>query len=499
MIKASGIYNAPKVDQIGESQTVLYRFIGLCLLGFIFSTQGMAQVSRFSLAEKRWLVEHQDLRVGVIEMTPPILYFDGSQSKGLVADYLRALGDKLGLQLQIRQFSDQGTLLKALREGDVDVVGALVHSDTASPDLHFSRPYLNLPAALFATEKIADKGLTALEGLEISVVAGSIWEDGIPHLLPSLNVMAFKDLDHALNAVIADRAQAYLGDAASVNHLLATSGSYDGLKEMMRLDLTVDLAMATLFSESVLHSLLQKGLDRLTREDMNDIWYNWKSVEAPVSQGSILVTYIMWGLFLVLWSVILAWSVRLHSQKALAHHRIKTKRSIKRLRRRESLLKQKILTLKNKAKHYRYSAKAMRKQVDFMNEVLPSCSWSWDPSDKTCQWDDEMYHLAGRKRGIFTPDPESILNIVHEQDKQQFAQLFDIDNRDEIRVSYRLLLADGGQRRVLDYSYFVPGDSEGSGKRMGICWDVDIFFRSDGILLPIPDMGGSSIMTKSAE
>jgi ABC-type amino acid transport substrate-binding protein len=499
MITVSGIYNELKADQIGESQTVLYRFIGLCLLSLIFSTQGMAQVSRFSPAEKRWLAERQDLRVGVVEMTPPILYFDGSQTKGLVSDYLRALGDKLGLQLLIRQFSDQGALLKALRKGDVDVIGALVHSDAAPPNLHFSRPYLNLPAALFATDRIADKGLTALDGLEISVVAGSIWEDGIPHLLPTLTVMAFKDLDQALNAVIADRAQAYLGDAASVEHLLATSDSYDDLKEMMRLDLTVDVAMATLFSESVLHSLLQKGLDRLTTADMKDIWHNWKSIEAPVRQGSNLVSYILWGLFLVLWSIILAWAVRLHSQKALAHHRSKTRRSIKRLRRRENLLKQKILTLKNKAKRYRYSAKAMRKQVDFMNEVLPSCSWSWDPSENICQWDDEMYRLAGLNRGGFTPDPVSILNLVHEQDKRKFTQLFDSDNREEMRISYRLLLADGGQRRVLDYSHFVAGDSEDSGKRVGICWNVDDYFSSDGVLLPIPDMGGSSIMTEPAE
>jgi ABC-type amino acid transport substrate-binding protein len=457
----------------------------------------MAQVSRFSPAEKGWLTEHQDLRVGVVEMTPPILYFERSQCKGLAADYLRALADKLGLQLLIRHFSDHAALLKALREGEVDVIGALVHTDSAPPDLHFSRPFLSLPAALFATDKFADKGLTALDGLEVSVVAGSIWEEWIPHVLPSLNVMAFNDLDQALNAVITDRAQAYLGDAASVNHLITGSAGYDGLKEMMRLDLSVDVAMATLFSNSVLHSLLQKGLDRLSKEDMTDIWYNWQGIEAPVKQGGNLVMNILWGLFLGLWSLILAWAVRLHSQKALTHHRMKTKRSIKRLRHRENLLKQKLIGLKHKTKRYRHRAKSLRQQVDFMSEVLPSCSWSWDPSEKACQWDDEMYLMAGQERGAFRPDPASILNLVHPQDKHLIAQLFDSNNRDEMRISYRLLLAGGGERRVLDYSHFVPGDTEDSGKRVGICWNVDDFFNSNLDLMAVSGTGDSSVVMES--
>ncbi|MBT2990978.1 MAG: transporter substrate-binding domain-containing protein [Candidatus Thiodiazotropha sp. (ex Ctena orbiculata)] len=477
---------------------MLYRLLGLCLLGFAVVTQAGTQVARFNPAEKGWLADHQDLRIGVVEMTPPILYFDGSQTKGLVPDYLRSLAEKLGLQLDIVHFDDQEALFAALRSGEVDVMGAALQGETMPADLHCTRPYLSLPAALFATGRIADQGLTALDGLEVSVVAGSIWEDGIPHLLPSLNVMAFNDLGQALRAVLSDRAQAYLGDAASVNHLIATSTGYEGLKEMMRLDMTVDVAMATLYSEPVLQSLLQKGLDRLSTRDMQDIWYNWQGLEAPVKQNSKLLSLTLWGVFILLWSLLIGWVVRKHSQKALAHHRSKTRRSISRLRRRENLLKQKLITLKQKTKRYRIRAKSLRQQVDFLHEVLPSCSWSWDPEEVSCQWDDEMYALAGQERGAFTPDPASILRLAHEQDREQIAQLFEAENRNEIRVSYRLLLADGQLRRVLDYSHYVPGENNGPGRRVGICWDVDIFFNN-GVQLPDSGLAESSLEIESTE
>lgn len=477
---------------------MLHRFLGLCLLGFTLASQAAVQAARFNPAEKEWLAEHKFLRVGVVEMTPPILYFEGSQTKGLAPDYLRALADKLGLQLDIVHYPDQESLLAALRNSELDVIGAAIHTEISPSYLNYSRPYLNLPAALFTTAGIADKDLAALDGLEVSVVAGSVWEDGIPHLLPTLNIMAFNDLRQALRAVLSDRAQAYLGDAASVNYMIANSDGYEGLTEMMRLDLTVDVSLATLFSEPVLQSLLQKGLDRFSTEDMHNIWYNWQGVEAPVKQGSRVVSYIMWGLLLLLWSMLLIWAVRLHSQKALAHHRSKTQRSIRRLRRRESLLKQKLLNLKQKTRRYRLRSKSLRQQIDFLNEVLPSCAWSWDPSEVGCQWDDEMYVMAGQQRGEFTPDPAAILNLVHEKDRGQLARLFDSENRDEIRITYRLLLADGQVRRVLDYSRYVPGDNEGPGRRVGICWDVDNFFGS-GVASPVDGLDESSLEAESLE
>ncbi|MEL0585561.1 MAG: transporter substrate-binding domain-containing protein [Candidatus Thiodiazotropha sp. (ex. Lucinoma kazani)] len=475
---------------------MLHRSLGLCLLGLVLTTQAVAQVSRFSLAEKRWLDDHRHLNIGVVEMTPPILYFESSQLKGLAADYLRALARELGLQLNLIHYPDQPTLLQALREREVDLIGAAVHTSPNSNELHFSRPYLNLPAALFAMGRMADSGLTALDGLEVSVVAGGVWEEGLPHLLPTLNIMAFNNLEQALQAVVDDRAQAFLGNVASVDHLIDTSGHYAGLREMMRLDLTVDVALATLSSEPVLLSLLQKGLDRLGEEDMRDIWFNWQGVEAPVERDSTILSVVMWGLLLVLWSALLVWGVRGQSNKKLQHHRFKTRRSIKRLRRRENLLKQKLMALKHKTKRYRYRTKELRNQIDFMNHVLPTASWSWDPAVNTCRWDDAMFDMAGLERGIFTHSPEAVLNLMDQQDRNKVAKLFDDKFRDEIRITYRILLPDGSEKRLLDYSHYVIDGEDDSGKRVGICWDVDGYFNQIGQHQASTNENASSVAEK---
>ncbi|MES9977853.1 MAG: transporter substrate-binding domain-containing protein, partial [Candidatus Thiodiazotropha sp. 6PLUC5] len=223
---------------------MLLQKLGMGLLGLFLAGQVCAQVSRFNLAEKQWLDDHQNLKVGVVQMTAPVLYFEGGQAMGLAADYLRALSSKTGLNLDIVKYNNSERLEQGLREGEIDLIGAMVHSASSSTDLHFSRPYLNLPAALYGKGKITAQGLADIAGGEIAVLAGSIWEEVLPHYLPGLRAKSFPTLDAALQSVLDGRIQVYLGDAASVDHLLKV-GQFNGLTASQRLDLTLDIALVT--------------------------------------------------------------------------------------------------------------------------------------------------------------------------------------------------------------------------------------------------------------
>ena len=115
--------------------------IALCLF---WAVAVQAQPMRFSPAEKAWLNEHQRLRVGVVAHTPPIMFFsDKDNPQGLVADYMRALAQHLGLQLEITRFADAASLMRALNKGGVDVIGAAVPGDEGQGLLIYTRPYLN--------------------------------------------------------------------------------------------------------------------------------------------------------------------------------------------------------------------------------------------------------------------------------------------------------------------------------------------------------------------
>ncbi|MES9853534.1 MAG: transporter substrate-binding domain-containing protein [Candidatus Thiodiazotropha sp. L084R] len=451
---------------------MLLQKLGLGLLGLFLAGQVCAQVSRFNLAEKQWLDDHQNLKVGMVAMTAPVLFFEGGQAMGLAADYLRALSSKTGLNLDVVKYSNRERLEQGLREGEIDLIGAMVHSASSPADLHFSRPYLNLPAGLYARGKISGQGLAGLASGDVAVLAGSIWEEVLPHYMPGLRAKSFPTLEAALQSVFDGGIQVYLGDAASVDHLLKT-GQFNGLKSNQQLDLTLDVSLVTHASTPALHSLLQKSMDRLSEEEIHEIWNNWPGIERPLPYQSGFLVYLLWGVLLIAWSLLLVWIVKKRSKKGLEHHRSKTRRSIKRLRRREELLKHKLMHIKHKTKRYRNRSKRLQHQITFMGEVLPSASWSWDSASGDCLWEDDMFTLTGLEKGEFEPTMERFLALVHEQDRVLVEPLFNKATSEANKIRYRLVLPDGREMHLLQYSHLEEVVDEKEPKRVCICWRID--------------------------
>jgi ABC-type amino acid transport substrate-binding protein len=453
------------------SRTLLIKFI-ISLLGLLLVGSVSAQVSRYSLAEKAWLDERQTLKVGVVEISAPILFFEGGQAMGLATDYLRVLSYKLGLDLDLVKYDSVDALMVGLRSGEVDLIGAMVHSIATPPDLHFSRPYISLPAALYAEQKLSAKQLTGLQGQQVAVTEGSIWDEQLPQYIPDIQTKTFATVESALQAVVDGRIPVYLGDTSSVDYLFA-EGRFKQLKATQQLDLTMDVAMATHASSPALHSLLQKAMDRVSLDELHEIWNHWPEVERTVPYQSNFFAYLLWGLLLIIWSVILVWVVNKRSKQGLEHHRTKTRRSIKRLRRREELLKHKLIELKLKTKRYRNRAKSLRRQVDFTNGVLPCASWSWDPAKGECLWEEDMYALVGLDEEAFKSTSESFLELVHPQDKELLAPLFTENSTEPSKLSYRLQLPDETELWLLQYSHIVGSEESGDVKRVSICWRID--------------------------
>jgi ABC-type amino acid transport substrate-binding protein len=453
---------------------MLLRQLGLSLLGLLLTGQMFAQVSRFNLAEKAWLDGRQTLKVGVVSMTAPILFVESGQAMGLAADYLRALATKLGLNLDIVIYNSPQLIEQGLRNREIDLIGAMVHTESSATDLHFSRPYLSLPAALYAKGMVTKQGLAGFDGAVVAVLRGSIWEELLPHYLPGLGTRSFPTLEKALQSVVDGDIPAYLGDTASVEHLLK-AGQFKGLIAGQPLDLTLDIAWVTHAANPTIHSLMQKTMDRLNEEEIEEVWNNWPNLERPGSSQSGFLVYLLWGVLLIAWSLLLIWVVKKRSRRGLEHHRVKTRRSIKRLRRREEVLKQKLMQFKHKTKRYRNRSRSLSRQIGFMHDMLPTASWSWDFQSEICSWEDDMYALTGLDQEAFKPTQESFLKLVHEQDRVLLEPLFQKISSEPSKISYRLLLPDGEEVQLLQYSHIVTANDEAETKRVCICWRIDAY------------------------
>jgi len=441
----------------------------ICLLGTGLAS---AQPMRCNLVEKRWLDEHSQLRIGVVEQTPPLLFYSGSQPQGLVADYLRALALHLGLQLEIIRYENRTQLSAALKRDVVDAVGAWPAGLSADGTLLASRPYLNLPVAVYGVNGLAAKGLPGLQGHTFAVLRGGVWEQ-FDQLVPGAKLAAYPTLEEALQAAADGQVDGYLGDAASADYLLKRR-SIGGVEPQLELDLTYDLALATPADSPELLSLLQKGLDRIGPDELQEIWHRWPGVERPEQYVSAVPAIMIWLPLLLLWSGLLVWIVRRYERSREYQHHERLKQSIRRYRKRERRLKWKLMVLKRKALDYRGEARNHRRRLNLIDEVLPSAAWVWEPDASSCQWDEQMYRLFRQDPEHFDPNPESILERIHEDDRDQVAALFDRSSGEtqESHLKFRLALPEGEIRWLLDYSSYSVDPATGKGQRIGLCWDI---------------------------
>ena len=456
---------------------MLNKLIRILLLLCLLTAWGLAgsQPVRFSVPERAWLDQHQSLRVGVVELTPPLMFYAGGKNpQGLVADYLRALVLHLGMQLEIVRYSNKQESLNALQLGEVDVLGALPAGFEEQEDLAFTRPYLSLPLALYGKAELPAAGLRGLTGRLLAVTDGSGLEQ-IGRLQPGLRVVTVSSQEQGLAKVAGGELAAYLGDAASVDYLLRRDSDAD-VEERLQLDLAYDLSLAVLRENTALLGLLQKGLDRFTNDELQEIWHRWPGVERPQLYVAEAGFWWLWLLLVVAWSGALVWGVSRYVVRKEQRYNLKLKRSIRRLQRREKALKEKLLGLNKKAREYQGKSRDQRQRLDLIDQVLPSAAWVWSPGSTRCQWDEHMYQLFGQDPDKFEPSPEAILQQIHEDDRSGVEALFQKPGEEqESRLSFRLLLPDGKIRWLLDFSEFTTDPTGGEEHRIGLCWDITDF------------------------
>jgi PAS domain-containing protein len=277
-------------------------------------------------------------------------------------------------------------------------------------------------------------------------------------------------MEMALEAVAEKRVSAFLSDVASTEYLLDQK-EIGEVEERFRSRLTYDISVASPQQMPELQSLIQKGFERISDEELSEIWLRWPNVERPENVES---SFPLWAILLPLlavWTFIVGWAVQRYTKQKQTHLHGRMKAKISRLRRREKVLKTKMLRLKQKALSYRKELRKYRQQIVLLRDVMPSAAWEWDASTGQCQWDAGMHGFFQTDEESFEPTPEAILDLVHQDDREKVAALFSSEPEyNEVQMSYRVVLPDGRTRWMLDYSH-CSEDEEGA-QRIGICWDV---------------------------
>jgi two-component system sensor histidine kinase EvgS len=230
-----------------------------------------------SAQQRRWLEARRELRLGT--SAPDYPPFDitsgGRDYQGLTADHAAVLGTSLGLPVKVLRFPDRQAAIRALKSGQIDLLGSANGYEAAFADLSLSLPYATDQPVLVTRENEERPLDTGLSGLRLSMLYHYLPLAEVHAAYPGATLQSHPTPASALNAVAFEQADVFIGDTISTlyqlnqGHLpnlkMATFGKHEavGFGFALRRDDTVLLGLV---------NAVLTALPALTRKDIFERW-----------------------------------------------------------------------------------------------------------------------------------------------------------------------------------------------------------------------------------
>ena len=272
--------------------------------------------------EKAWIDEHPVIRLGVDPGYEPFEFLtEGGDYAGVASEYTALLSKRLGTNLKVIPLDTWSEVIVQAKAKGVDVLPAVMKTESRDEYLIFTKPYLSSPEMIFCrSDAPFIGGADDLIGKFVALKRNSYMEDRISAKYPELSLVLFDTTAQALEAVASGEADAYVNTLAHGSYVIAKY-NISNIKVAAPMDGTVDgIRFAVRKDWPILRDILQKGLDSITPEEAAAIRSRWITVR--FEHGREVRTILKWaglilGVILCMMIVVFVWNRRL--AREIAH------------------------------------------------------------------------------------------------------------------------------------------------------------------------------------
>ncbi|MBV1786846.1 transporter substrate-binding domain-containing protein [Marinobacterium sp. D7] len=259
----------------------------LCaLLLLLFSCLVQADPAQFRASLDRtqlgWLDSHPQIRIGAMDGWPPMNFVDYRQRpQGIGADLVAALNRRLDGRLQIVS-GPWSEIYEQTRQGELDALLDITPKPEREAFFNFTRPYLHIPHVIVARKDVAYlSSLDALAGKTVALEASIGTVKYLQTHYPQITIREYRDTSHCLDAVNRGEADAYVGNRAVADYLIAQE-LLQNLKVHGRDNTRPGsvLAIGTPKQDPILRDILQLALDDIAPPEFNTILSHWSAAQA---------------------------------------------------------------------------------------------------------------------------------------------------------------------------------------------------------------------------
>lgn len=236
--------------------------------------------------ERQWLVrKNNTLLLAPPPDYPPLDFFtEDGQYTGISSDYIRLLEKKLGTHIQVIRYNSWSDILKAAQDNSIDLISSAVPGAFTETGYTFSRSYFEYPAVILTRQSIR-KNLTleTLPGLRVGIVEGYALSEYLSKAAPAIDPKVVETNLEGILMVSDGSLDALITDLKVASYYIETE-KIKNLRVAGELDFLYSLSFACVGEDNaILHSIIEKGLSRITPKEKTSIEHRWIELSTPSS------------------------------------------------------------------------------------------------------------------------------------------------------------------------------------------------------------------------
>lgn len=174
--------------------------------------------------QREYLVAHPTIVVGQYDSGwPPFESLRDGEQVGLGPDYLSHLAGQLGVKVEARRYPDWTSVLDAACRGEIDVVMNVGLSADRTRCMVYTAAYSEAPLALVGRpDDLRASDMPDLDGLRVVIEQDFLTGPQVRARFPRARQLVANDTLSALQMVIDDKADVYIGNAFVATELIAS-------------------------------------------------------------------------------------------------------------------------------------------------------------------------------------------------------------------------------------------------------------------------------------
>lgn len=174
--------------------------------------------------QREYLVAHPTIVVGQYDSGwPPFESLRDGKQVGLGPDYLSHLARQLGVKVEARRYPDWTSVLDAACRGEIDVVMNVGLSADRTRCMVYTAAYSEAPLALVGRpDDLRASDMPDLDGLRVVIEQDFLTGPQVRARFPRARQLVANDTLSALQMVIDDKADVYIGNAFVATELIAS-------------------------------------------------------------------------------------------------------------------------------------------------------------------------------------------------------------------------------------------------------------------------------------